>query len=455
MIASPMNLPTNLVGADGGLAAEALACLRANATFAPLAQSALVDLVASGVELRFAEQDILLRQGDVSDSALLLLEGEVEVFVETSFGPVELALLSRAALIGDIGVFTGVARTATVRARSSVRALRLERASLHAFGQQNASFLHAVLGQLGHRFETFNRAIGTYTNALAALEQHDFDLRLLDELRHPIPELADFSQSFRRMAEQITLRQAQREEMAAAAAIQRAMLPRPLRPTGEMARVDLYAEMRPAREVGGDFYDFFLLDDHRLVLTVGDVSGKGAPAALFMAITQTVMRLALRQSNDLAAAVTLANHLLAADNPESMFATMFCGVLDLREGMLTWCNCGHNPTLLLTKTGGLKTLDPTGVPLGARLKAQYRTETAALAAGDSLFLYTDGVTEATNAEDEQFGEARLAAAVERLRDQPAREFVRGVIRTVDAFSAGAPQFDDMIAETLIFLPTGR
>ena len=122
--------------------------------------------------------------------------------------------------------------------------------------------------QVGHRFQTFNQAIGFYSNALQALSrQHDFDLRLLDDLEAPLPELVDFTHSFRRLAEEIVERRAHREEMASAAAIQRTMLPpAALRPPGGIA-LDLFAHMLPARDIGGDFYDYFLLEDRRLVIT--------------------------------------------------------------------------------------------------------------------------------------------------------------------------------------------
>src|SRR5215813_8440385 len=130
------------------------------------------------------------------------------------------------------------------------------------------------------RFQAFNHAVGFYSNALQALRQHDFDLRLLDDLKTPLPELADFTHSFRRLAEEIAERRVYREEMASAAAIQRAMLPgAPLRPRCG-ATLDLFAHMLPVGEIGGDFYDYFFLDDRRLVITIGDFAdqAKAGPA---------------------------------------------------------------------------------------------------------------------------------------------------------------------------------
>src|SRR5690606_20192209 len=155
----------------------------------------------------------------------------------------------------------------------------------NSLADENPGILRHVVGQLGTRLKSLNSAIGVYTDALAALEKDVFDRSILDSLNNPSAELVNFAETFRRMAEQIALRQRQREELASAAAIQHAMLPEPL-PRDRHERFDLFTAMRPAREVGGDFYDAFFLDRDRLVITIGDVSGKGVPASLFMAVCQ-------------------------------------------------------------------------------------------------------------------------------------------------------------------------
>jgi phosphoserine phosphatase RsbU/P len=210
--------------------------------------------------------------------------------------------------------------------------------------------------------------------------------------------------------------------------------------------------MRPAREVGGDFYDFFTIDGNRLVMVIGDVSGKGVPASLFMAMTRTVIRLVARQDDDLAAGIGRANALLSADNDSAMFVTLFYGVLDLASGRLTYCNCGHNPPQVLRGDGGSEGLPLTGLPLGVLEEADYATRTVDLAPGDRLFLYTDGVTEANDAEGGEFGEARLSAALDALRDAAPSDMVDGIVRRVDAFAAGAPQADDITCLALLYGP---
>src|SRR5262245_13419770 len=179
----------------------------------------------------------------------------------------------------------------------------------------------------------------------------------------PMPELVNFAQTLRRMAKQVILRQEHRKEMANAAAIQQAFLPELPLVTDSAESVDLHAEMVSAKEVGGDLYDFLLLDGQSLAITIGDVSGKGIPAALFMAVVQSVLRLVLRQGGELADRVGAANDLLISFNKETLFATLFCGLLDIPTRTLTYCNCGHNaPLIFRQRDETLEKLGRTGPP---------------------------------------------------------------------------------------------
>ena len=306
--------------------------------------------------------------------------------------------------------------------------------------------------QVGRRFQTFNQAVGFYSNALQALRQHDFDLRLLDDLKAPLPELVDFTHSFRRLAEEIVERRAHREEMASAVAIQRTMLPPAgLRPHCGDA-LDLFAHMLPARDVGGDFYDYFLLDDCRLAITIGDVSGKGIPAALFMAATQTALRIALRQQRTLDAAIAAANNLLVANNDEVMFATLFCAIIDLRNGVGGACNCGHPAPFVLRRTGGRDRITSSSLPLGVQFDAQFKTEPMMMRNGDMLFLWTDGLSDALSAAGEVYGEQRLEQLVSGLSTENARDCVLAAIGAVTAFAADTSQFDDLTALAFLYHP---
>jgi len=426
--------------------------MRTHPTFAHLSEASIATLIDRSVLSRFASDDVLIRQGDPSDAAFLLLDGEVDVIVETLYGPVHLARRSRNTLLGELGAFADLPRTATVRTVTAVEVLRIAREDLLEIGRDNPDLLLGVIQQLGQHTGMVNRAVGFYTHALAAIERPDFDPAILDELLNPAPELVSFARTFRKMAEQIILRRTQHDEMVSAASIQRAMLPPPL-PEGSCAgRVTLHAVMRPAREIGGDFYDFFQIGDNRLGIVIGDVSGKGVPASLFMAMTRTVIRLVARQDEDIVIGIGRANALLSAENDSSMFVTLVYGVLDFATGVLTYCNCGHNPPVLIRGDGTEETLILTGLPLGVMLDAEYATRAIALASGDRLLLYTDGVTEASAGDGAEFGEERLRMAIRELRHSPARMTVESIVQRVDAFASGAPQADDITCLALIYAP---
>jgi serine phosphatase RsbU (regulator of sigma subunit) len=252
------------------------------------------------------------------------------------------------------------------------------------------------------------------------------------------------------VAEQVAQERAREAEMASAAAIQRAMLPAMQSKDTAMSGLDIFAHMIPARDVGGDLYDVVKLDENRLVITIGDVCDKGIPAALFMAITQTIMRLEVHSGEDLQAEIGSANRLLVANNRERMYTTLFCGVLDASSGRLTYCNCGHNPPLILRRDAGIfESLASCGPPLGIKAAASYVAGSVELAAGDILVLYTDGVTEAETARNAQFGMERLQQTILAARGQGARRVVEHIIESVAQFTHGAPQSDDITCVAVV------
>ena len=253
------------------------------------------------------------------------------------------------------------------------------------------------------------------------------------------------------MAAQLAQKRAHEAEMASAAAIQRAMLPGMQPSDVAEGQLDIFADMIPAREVGGDLYDIVKLDGNQVVITIGDVCGKGVPASLFMAITQTVMRLVVRTGQDLQAEINAANKMLVANNREDMFTTLFCGVIDAPSGTMTYCNCGHNPPLVLRR--GESTFEPLrncGPPLGIVDDVSYVPRSIALAPGDLLLLYTDGVTEAEDSQSAQFGMKRLEQAILEMRGHPARRAVEHVIKRVAEFAKGAPQSDDITCVAVVW-----
>ncbi|MFC4297758.1 SpoIIE family protein phosphatase [Castellaniella hirudinis] len=232
------------------------------------------------------------------------------------------------------------------------------------------------------------------------------------------------------------------QELQIASAVQLSILPRAM---PDDPRMELGCRILPARDVGGDFYDFFMLDEHHLGFVIADVSGKGIPAALFMAISRTLLKSTARFVRKPAACVERLNALLAAENEQMLFVTLFYATLDLRTGKLDYVNAGHHAPWLIDAQGTLSAVPLThGIAVGVEEEIAYEQKTLHLRPGDMLYLYTDGITEAFNPEGEVFGEARLAGL---LRAQPADAaldvLTDAVIADVRAFENGTDPTDDV------------
>lgn len=390
---------------------------------------------------------VLIQQGDVSEYAYYLAEGQVAVFAESDYGRVQLATLEAPRLIGELGVLAGYPRTATIEATTPIAFYQLTGQQMIDVGQQAPEFLLSVISQLGRQLDGMNRALSLYGNALSALERREFDSRILDDLVHPSPQLVTFSNTFKRFATQIVDKRRQNDELASAALIQRSFLPRPelLHPVAQF--VDLSAAMRPARDVGGDFYDYFMLDADHLAFAVGDVCGKGIPASLFMAVAITTLRGAASEERDVAATLARTNATLCRDNDASMFATLFYGVIDLRTGELEYGNCGHNAPYIVSSEG-MQSLKATGVPIGLFPGKGAAAKRITIGRNATFVLFTDGVTEAMNPAEEEFGNARLEALIPVVCEYAPSEIVTRIFGEVDLFAAGEPQADDITCLTL-------
>jgi serine phosphatase RsbU (regulator of sigma subunit) len=268
-------------------------------------------------------------------------------------------------------------------------------------------------------------------------------------------EIGRLADSFNRMAGQLeesierlksttAAKERIESELRVAHEIQMGILPKIFPPFPERPEFDLHALIQPAREVGGDFYDFFLVGDDELYFVIGDVAGKGVPASLFMAITLTLFRSSLVWGLDPAALVAKLNQHLCADNDLALFVTMFCGRLHVPSGEVIYSNGGHNPPYALRSHGSLEALPRVGGPaLGISDKAQYQLGRVTLQPRDTLLLYTDGVTEAVGPGDEFFQESRLEACVRTAPDATARQLVERVSRAVAEFTAGVAPADDL------------
>ena len=233
-------------------------------------------------------------------------------------------------------------------------------------------------------------------------------------------------------------------ELHIARGIQMSMVPKTFPPFPKRDDLDMSAAIIPAKEVGGDLYDFYIRDE-KLFFCIGDVSGKGVPASLVMAVTRTTFRTISAHESDPQRIVSGMNDTLSEMNENNMFVTFFCGVLDLTDGHLSYCNAGHNPPMILTDAIRELPVDPN-LPLGVLHGMKYVGQETQLQYDDALFLYTDGLNEAENANYEQFGMERVEAALHGRKG--AQEHLNNIERKVREFVGDAPQSDDF---TLLFI----
>ncbi len=231
------------------------------------------------------------------------------------------------------------------------------------------------------------------------------------------------------------------QELEIARRLQHSILPKGLPPTDG---VEVTGYMEPAKEVGGDFYDFFFVEPGRLGLVIADVSGKGVPAALFMAVSRSLLKATAQSLKDPGKSIDRVNAVMADENDEMMFVTLFYGVLDLATGRLTFVNAGHNQPYLRHADGEVRMVGTLGdVPLAVMEGFTFAVHSEQLAPGDVLLLYTDGVTEAFDAAEQAYGEARLEATLTNLdKDADSGTVIAAVVKSVEDFAAGAPQSDD-------------
>jgi sigma-B regulation protein RsbU (phosphoserine phosphatase) len=287
----------------------------------------------------------------------------------------------------------------------------------------------------------------------------DLDLSLADA--HRQDEVGQLAQSFGRMAQDLkkyikdltettAARQRIESELSIAAQIQQSMLPSSFPNRDDF---DIYAVMRPAKEVGGDFYDFFLIDEDHLCIALGDVSGKGVPAALFMAVTKYLIEAAAGAGNPPDEILRMVNNQLARNNESCMFVTVFLGILDLKTGELSYANGGHNSPLTWDLEREAAFLGPPGGPvLGIMENTAFRMDRLVLGPGALLLAYSDGVTEAFSAFGEAFSERRLREWVTSLRKNPVKEMTEMLLGEIASFCKGAPQADDITILALRFRP---
>ena len=279
---------------------------------------------------------------------------------------------------------------------------------------------------------------GAFDFVTKPVDFNDLQITIEKTLKH----IATLEQALKNRDRLVAIRQ----ELDVAKQVQLSGVPAEL-PVRESFGV--HAIMNPAKEIGGDFYDFFDLDEHHIGVVIADVSDKGVPAALFTMITRALLKSSSRRHPSPSRCLHEVNEFVCQDNDACMFVTVFYGVLDLRDGTFRFCNGGHNPPRHLTADGAVNALPLTGdFALGVADGHDFGESSITLAPGDALFLYTDGITEACNHELEEYGDARLDAVLGEGVPETSQELSESVVSSVEQFVDGATQFDDITCLSL-------
>jgi sigma-B regulation protein RsbU (phosphoserine phosphatase) len=298
-------------------------------------------------------------------------------------------------------------------ARIITRPVEELRRGSEAIGAGNLE--HRVMVTTGDEFEDLAHSFNTMA---ANLRNH------MDELQRTTAEKERFA-----------------KELEIANGIQQSFLPDS---APKIAGIELVAKNIPALEIGGDFYDFIPVGTDRWGLVIADVSGKGVPAALFMALSRTLIRASTLVNADPAQSIGHANRMIYEDSKSNMFVTLFYAVLDTREMTLDYVNAGHNPPLLLQgEASTVRLLKARGIALGVIDEVDLQSVKVDLTPGDVLVLYTDGVTEAINDKEEEFGEERLLRIIAENRKRPAQEIMDEILGAITSFAGDTPQYDDI------------
>ena len=296
-----------------------------------------------------------------------------------------------------------------------------------------------------------NRPLRRLSAGVSELGSGNFDKNI--EIRSK-DELGDLASAFNKMMldlkesiEQRTREQAEKERISAelnvAARLQASMLPCTFPAFPGRTEFDIYASMQPAKEVGGDFYDFFLIDDRTLAIVIADVSGKGVPAALFMVISKTLIRNTVLSGKQPEEVFQKVNKMLCENNEACMFVTAFLAYLDLPSGKLTFVNAGHNPPLRRVKDQFVWLKTKPNFVLAGREDTVYKQHEIILKQDDELFLYTDGITDSMNNKGALFGNSLLLKTANKGLDLPLNEFTLLIKQEIEKFSEGAEQADDI------------
>ncbi|MBN1769446.1 MAG: SpoIIE family protein phosphatase [Prolixibacteraceae bacterium] len=261
----------------------------------------------------------------------------------------------------------------------------------------------------------------------------------------------DLKKYIKNLKETTSAKEKIESELRIAREIQMGMIPKIFPPFPDTPEIDLYAMLEPAKEVGGDLYDFFMIDDTHLCYAIGDVSGKGVPASLFMAVTRTLLRSVAPKQRSTSEIVNNLNNSLAIGNESSMFVTFFIGIINLKTGEMNYTNAGHNPPIIIHADNKSEFFEITqDIPIGLFENYDYTEKTRVLSENDRLFLYTDGITEAENWDEELYSDERLIKCIRAINSLDPTEIVMKVARDVVVHVNDCQQSDDLTMMSIIY-----
>ncbi len=413
--------------------------LRAIPLFKGLSDTALADLAAAIPERTLPPGEMLFRQGDAGYECYVILAGALEVITYLNGAELQLEVRHAGQIIGEMALIDHSPRSATVRAVSACH--------LAVLNEQHFTLLMRSDPEL---------AVSMLRDGTARLRTTS--QRMISDLETKNAELARAYQELQAAQSELIRLNRLEEELAVARRIQESFLPRSL---PQPAGWQIAGFSRGAQAVGGDFFDCIALPGERLGLIVADVCGKGVTAALFVALARSLLRAAsqapgvfqgshaLSAEAILSGATWLTNDYITREHADSdMFITLFYAVLEPHSGQLSYINAGHNPPLVLSATGNVRELESTTLPIGIMPGQTFEVVQTQLAPNDTLIAFSDGITEAMNDAGAIFGDERLLAFLRSYATQAPATLLAGLVQTVDAFVATAPQADDM---TLLIL----
>ena len=321
----------------------------------------------------------------------------------------------------------------------------------------------------GKLAEKFSRPILELTDGVKEISNGNldkkFDIKTGNEIEHLAICMNAMTDELKKEMARVERVTAEKEramtDILVATEIQRDMLPNMFPAFPQRNEFDIFAMMRAAREVGGDFYDFYLVDDDKLVLIIADVEGKGVPAALFMVIVKTLLKnfvTMIKNPEELSGAVTITNDKLCENNKQNMFATAFIGILEISTGKFTYVNAGQNPPLFYKKSKknySFLPLSKEKIPLGINTGQFFSTDTINFAAGDKIFLYTDGITDSLDENNNNFGKNRLSDTLNKNISESVTETIKNLDAEIKNFVGDAEQSDDITMVALEYFGAGN